>query len=209
LCAALAIGGLTPSLGLMELAGGCGVPCYPMIRPRSGDFVFSRDEVAVMCADIRAVRATGLTGLVLGASRPDGRLDEAVLGRLIEEAVGLDLTLHRAVDLAPDVEEAVETAIRLGFRRILSSGGARVAVEGVDRLQRMIGVAGGRLSVMPGSGVTVDSWPQLAGLGVSEVHASCASPLIATSKAVEFGFVTGAEKRTDRVRVAALKALIG
>ena len=209
LCAALGVGGLTPSRGLMEWAAGCGVPCYPMIRPRSGDFVFAAADVAVMRGDIRAARAAGLTGVVLGASLPDGRLNAAVLAELIGEARGLDLTLHRAVDLTPDVEEAVETAVGLGFRRILSSGGARVAGEGVARLARMIAVAAGRLSVMPGSGVSVESWPLLAGLGVTEVHASCAAPVMATGRAVEFGFVSGAERRTDRARVAALKAAIG
>jgi copper homeostasis protein len=206
LCAALGMGGLTPSVGLMRRAADYGLPCYPMIRPRAGDFCFTMDEVAVMLADIGAAQACGLTGVVLGANLPDGRLDREVLARLIEAAGEMNLTLHRAVDLTPDVTEAVEVAIDLGFRRILSSGGARVAVQGLDRLAQMISVAAGRLSVMPGSGVSVQTWPQLASLGVTEVHASCAAPLPAPSGlALEFGFVTGQEKRTDRALVAALK----
>ncbi len=161
-----------------------------------------------MRADIRAARAAGLTGVVLGASLPDGRLDEAVLRELVAEAAGLDLTLHRVIDLTPDVAAAVEVAVRLGFRRILSSGGARVAPEGVARLAQMIRVAAGRLSVMPGSGVSVATWPVLAGLGVHEVHASCAVPVKATGRGVEFGFVSGDERRTDRGVVAALKSVI-
>ncbi|MEO8243276.1 MAG: copper homeostasis protein CutC [bacterium] len=208
LCAALGIGGLTPSAGLMAVAAGCGVPCYPMIRPRSGDFVFTAAEVAVMRADIRAVQAAGLTGVVLGASRPDGQLDAAVLADLVAEAQDLDLTLHRVIDLTPDVEQAVDAAVQLGFRRILSSGGALVAPQGVARLARMIKAAAGRLSIMPGSGVSVASWPSLAGLRVSEVHASCALPVKTQGRAVEFGFVSVAERRTDRAEVAALKAAI-
>lgn len=206
LCAALGVGGLTPSVGLMEVAAGCGVPCYPMIRPRPGDFRFAAQEVAVMRRDIRAARAAGLPGVVLGAER-GGRLDGAVLADLVAEAQGLDLTLHRVIDLITDVDEAVEQAIALGFRRVLSSGGARVAPEGVARLAAMMGAARGRLSVMPGSGVTVQSWPMLAGLGVTEVHASCTVAIAGQPDA--FGFVTGAEKRTDRVQVAALKAVLG
>ena len=87
LCAALGIGGLTPTFGLMQVAARCGHPCYPMIRPRSGDFVFTAAEVDVMRADIRATRAAGLTGVVLGASRPDGTLDEETLSILIAEAL--------------------------------------------------------------------------------------------------------------------------
>lgn len=207
LCAALGLGGLTPSVGLMAVAAGCGVPCCPMIRPRAGGFVFGVAEVAVMRRDIRAARMAGLTGVVLGASLPDGRLDEGALTELVAEAAGLDLTLHRAIDLVPDVAEAVEVAVRLGFSRVLSSGGARVAVEGVGRLTDMIRLARGRLSVMPGSGVTVKSWPRLAGLGVSEVHASCSVPVAGTAD--RFGFVSGTERRTDRGRVSALKAVLG
>ena len=206
LCAALALGGLTPSPGLMAVAAGCGVPCYAMIRPRAGDFAFGAAEVAVMRADIRAARAAGLSGVVLGAALADRRLDAAVLEDLVAEAHGLDLTLHRVIDQAPDVTEAVEVAVRLGFRRVLSSGGARVAHEGVGRLGQMIRAAAGRLSVMPGSGVTVDTWPLLAGLGVREVHASCAVAL--GGVADPFGFVTGAERRCERGRVAALKAVM-
>lgn len=206
LCAALALGGLTPSVGLMHLAATCGQPAYPMIRPHPGSFVFQPSDVAVMRADIRAARVAGLTGVVLGASLPDGRLDRGVLSDLVAEAQGLDLTLHRAVDLTPDVDEAIETAIALGFRRILTSGGAATAPQGVARLAAMIRAARGRLSIMPGSGVTAQTWPLLAPLGVTEVHASGAAPL--AGKADAFGFVTGQERRTDRARVAALKAAL-
>ena len=205
LCAALGVGGLTPSAGLMDVAAGCGVPCYAMIRPRPGDFCFGAAEVAVMRRDIRAARAAGLPGVVLGAAQ--GRaLDTAVLSDLVAEAQGMDLTLHRVIDLIPDVEAAVEQAVALGFRRILSSGGAPVAHQGLGRLAVMIRTARGRLSVMPGSGVAPDTWPLLVGLGVHEVHASCAVPLGGQPDA--FGFVTGTERRTDRGRVAQLKTLL-
>lgn len=209
LCSALGIGGLTPSAGLMQMAATCGVPCYPMIRPRSGDFVFSAAEVEVMRGDIRATRAAGLTGVVLGASRPDGRLDEAVLAVLVAEAAGLDLTLHRAVDLTPDAAEAVELAVGLGFRRILSSGGARVAAAGVERLALMMERAAGRLVVMPGSGVSVETLAGLRALPLQEVHASCSVGVPSGGKALEFGFQSGAERRTDRAKVSALRAALG
>ena len=206
LCAALAVGGLTPTVGLMEVAAACGVPVLAMIRPRAGDFVYGAAEVAVMKADIRAVRRAGLAGVVLGATRGNA-LDEAVLEELVAEAAGMEMTLHRAVDLVADVEAAVEVAVTLEFRRVLSSGGARVAVEGIGRLEVMMRAAAGRLVVMPGSGVSVETWPLLARLGVTEVHASCAAAVVCPADA--FGFVSGAERRTDRGKVAALKAALG
>lgn len=208
LCSALGLGGLTPSPGLMRMAVDCGVPCYPIIRPRSGDFCFGPDELAAICDDIRAARDCGLPGVVLGASRPDFSLDLLALEEMTAAAAGMDLSLHRCIDLCPDVAEAVEDAIGLGFSRILTSGGARTAAEGLERLSQMIEVAAGRISIMPGSGVSVQTWPLLSGLGVTEVHASCAIPLPQDPRLAWFGYQTGHEKRTDRAKVAALKALI-
>lgn len=208
LCSALALGGLTPSAGLMAVAAECGVPAYPLIRPRPGGFVFDAEELEVMRADIRAARDLGLPGVVLGALRPGGGLDLLALEELIAAAAGMDLTLHRCIDLCADIEAAVEEAVGLGFSRILTSGGALTAAEGVGRIARMIEVAAGRISIMPGSGVSDATWPLLAGLGVSEVHASCALPLPEDPALRAFGFAHGAEKRTDAARVAALKALL-
>ena len=208
LCSALGLGGLTPSPGLMRMAADCGVPCYPIIRPRSGDFCFGAEEMEAICDDIRAARDYGLPGVVLGASTREGRLDVMALQEMTAAASGMDLSLHRCIDLCFDVAEAVEDAIGLGFSRILTSGGARTAADGLERLAQMIEVADGRISIMPGSGVSVETWPLLQGLGVTEVHASCAAPLPQDPRLVWFGYQTGQEKRTSRAKVAALKALI-
>jgi copper homeostasis protein len=208
LCSALALGGLTPSAGLIAAASVCGLPCHAMIRPRAGDFVFDAAEVAVMKADIRAVRAAGLAGVVLGASRADGRLDLTVLAALVAEAQGLDLTLHRAIDLCPDAVAAVHQAADLGFHRILSSGGTARAADGIERLAAMVDAARGRLIVMPGSGVGPEVLDTLSALPLSEIHASCAAGIAADGPALALGFQTGAERRTDPARVAALKAAL-
>ena len=119
LCAALETGGLTPSPGLMALAAKAPIPVYAMIRTRPGDFVFDDVDMATLLADIDAVRAAGLAGVVLGANRPDGSLDRDVLSRLASHAKGLGMTLHRAFDLAgPGFAEAVELAVALGFERL-------------------------------------------------------------------------------------------
>jgi copper homeostasis protein len=208
LCAALSIGGLTPSYGLMAVAAGCGVPCYPMIRPRAGDFVFTAPEVAVMRADIRAARALGLPGVVLGASRSNGSLDTDLLRALLAEAKGMDVTLHRAIDLAPDKLAAVDIAMALGFRRILSSGGALTAPDGVLTLAAMMDRAGQDCVIMPGAGVSVATLPRLRHLPLREIHASCALPLPSGGAPLRFGFQSGGEKRTDRAVVAALKTAL-
>jgi len=212
LCAALDVGGLTPSPGLMRAAAASPVPVYAMVRPRAGDFRYDAREGAVMLAEIDAVQVAGLHGVVLGASAPDGRLDHALLERLVAHAgrLGLGCTLHRAVDLCPDLAEATRTAVGLGFERMLTSGGARSAAQGLEQLVRCFEAAAGALVVMPGAGVNLASIGVLrARLPLTEVHASCSVPLAAADeRTVALGFDSGQRRQTSRDQVAALKAAL-
>ncbi|MAN77004.1 copper homeostasis protein CutC [Pelagibacterium flavum] len=206
LCSSLAVGGLTPTPGLMALAATAPIPVYAMIRPRAGDFVFSDDDVTTMETDIDAARAAGLAGVVLGATRPDGTLDTAILERLVTRASGLGLTLHRAFDLAPDFPAAIDTAIDLGFERILTSGGAPSAIHGLNALRIITAHAAGRIAIMAGSGVNADNAKAFLALGIAELHASASRPMeIPAGRAADLGYVAPGMKRTDFDLVAALR----
>lgn len=208
LCAALVLGGLTPSAGLMALAAQGPLPVMAMIRPRAGDFVWSAAEIGSMQAEIAAVRAFGLQGVVIGASLPDGRLDEAALAQLMAAAEGLDVTLHRAIDLVPDVDQAMRACLRLGIRRVLSSGGAAAAVEGRARLGQM---AAHGVTIMPGGGVSAENVSALAqAMPLREVHASCSTPLPPplNPKVQAFGFQPPGARRTDAAKVRALRVAL-
>jgi copper homeostasis protein len=213
LCAALALSGLTPSPGLMRAAGRYACPIYVMIRPRAGDFVFNRRDLDVMRADIDAVRAAGLAGVVLGASKADGALDEDALAILVDHAAGLGKTLHRAFDLAPSLFDALDIAIGLGFERILTSGGAPTAVEGASMLADLTTAAAGRISIMAGSGIDPTNVSDLVHrTGVSEVHASCSTlaPSPATpDRAHALGFAPDRAKHTDAKRIAEVLEKLG
>ena len=208
LCAALALGGLTPSPGLMALAARAPLPIHAMIRPRQGDFVYSAAEIGQMVADIAAVRQAGLAGVVFGANRADGMLDQEVLASLVAASTGLDLTLHRAFDLAPDKVAALELAIGLGFSRILTSGGATTAVAGAIPLARLLELAAGRIGIMPGSGISAATVGSLRHLPLREIHASCATAISVNPTAVSFGFSGPMRRQTDRVALQALRAAL-
>ncbi|EEQ93420.1 copper homeostasis protein CutC [Brucella sp. ZJ1_1] len=211
LCSALELGGLTPSQALMELASDAPIPVYAMIRPRAGSFCFSAEDEAIMAADIGNARNAGLAGVVLGASLADGSLDVTLLERLIAEANVLGTTLHRAFDLVPDAETALEQAIALGFERILTSGLSQTAEEGLDNLRHLAGKAGKRISIMPGSGVSVGNVGRIIeATGATEVHASCRVAVEEKdSRAIAFGFAGERSFRTSAQRVSELKAAIG
>ncbi|MCU0901031.1 MAG: copper homeostasis protein CutC [Cypionkella sp.] len=208
LCAGLDLGGLTPSVGMMRRAAGAGVPIFAMIRPRAGNFVWSPDEIALMEADIEAAHRAGMQGVVLGASRPDGRLDTDVLGLLIGRAAGMGLTLHRCFDLVPDPATALEQAIDLGFDRILTSGGALTAPAGAARLQQLMRQAQDRIIIMPGAGISAETIGALRHLPLREIHASCSVAVMSSGPLVEFGFAARVGRRTDGARLRDLRAAL-
>lgn len=210
LCSVLELGGLTPQPGLVALAARAPVPVRAMVRPRAGDFVFSLADRDAMLADIAAVRQAGLEGVVLGASLPDGRLDIELLEQLAAAAGNMPRTLHRAFDLVPDMAEAIEQAIALGFDTILTSGRARTALDGLDDLALAHRLAGGRITIMAGSGVSAQTAPAiLSRVPVAAVHASCGiSAPPASAPAAALGFVSPSRRATSRDQVAALRAVL-
>jgi len=210
LCSILELGGLTPSPGLVALAARSPLPVRAMIRPRPGDFVYSPAEIDTMLADIAAMRAAGLSGVVLGASLPDGRLDVALLTRLAEAAHGMGRTLHRAFDLVPDFAAATEMAVQMGFDTILTSGGAETALAGIDVLAGISAQAAGRVTIMPGSGVSADTPAGLRSrMSLTAIHGACALPAApASPPAMRLGFTSPSRRRTSTEKVAALRGAL-
>lgn len=207
LCSALALGGLTPSAGLMAIAGP--LPAHAMIRPRAGDFCWSAAERDAMVADIAAARAAGMAGVVIGASCPDGSLDRHCLSDLVAAAEGMQITLHRAIDLVPDVREAMAICADLGIARVLSSGAEARALDGIARLSAM---AGHGVTVMPGGGVSATNATEFAHRlpWLSEIHASCsmALPPPANPKITAFGFQPPGARATDVGLVRQLRRVL-
>ncbi|RIA46866.1 copper homeostasis protein CutC [Hephaestia caeni] len=209
LCSALGLGGLTPSSGLIALAAAQPLPCRAMIRPRPGDFTYDATEIAQMERDIDHVAAAGLAGVVFGATR-HGALDEPVLRRLLDRAAahGLPATLHRAIDTARDPVAAIDTAIALGFDRVLSSGGVSTAIEGIETLRAMHARAGDAITVMAGSGIDAANVGRLLAIGIDEIHASCNRSCIAEDvQLVRLGFAAPI-LLTQAARVRALRTAI-
>ena len=122
LCANLAIGGTTPSLPLFrQVRRDCPVKVNVLIRPRFGDFLYDQAELEEMAEEIDAFRELGANGVVIGVLTPEGALDQAAMARLMERAGGMEVTLHRAFDMTRDPFAALETAVSLGCRTILTS----------------------------------------------------------------------------------------
>jgi copper homeostasis protein len=171
-CAGPEEGGLTPSAGLIRTAREkLQIPVYPIIRPREGDFLYSEEEFSVMLRDVELCRGLGCDGVVIGMLLADGRVDEVRCGRLVETAYPMGVTFHRAFDRAADPFVALETIIRMGCERILTSGQRPVAMEGAELLRELVREADERIVIMPGSGVRASNIAELAAkTGAVEFH---------------------------------------
>ncbi|WP_299421633.1 copper homeostasis protein CutC [uncultured Shimia sp.] len=200
LCSALDVGGLTPCPGLIAAAQESSIPSHVMIRPRAGDFCYDAADQKAMRASIEAVKKAGLAGVVIGASKGD-QLDIATLRELVAVAEGLEVTLHRVIDLLPEPLSAMEQAIELGIHRILTSGGAPRAVDGQATLRAMQTAAKGRIEIMVGSGVSFSNLAELAqNTGITSFHASCSTTIPVAEHLHHFGFAK-TQKTTDREAV--------
>lgn len=180
LCSALIIGGLSPSPALYETLRrrGVALPVRAMVRPRFGDFLYTDAEKEIMLAEARAWTAAGVSGVVTGALRADGSLDEAFLAEFIAASPGLGHTLHRAFDVSSDPFAALETAIRLGFDTILTSGQQASAPKGADLIRRLREQADGRIEILVGAGVSASVIPALrAQTGCTAYHLSAKETL--------------------------------
>lgn len=169
LCGAMQHNGLTPPLECVEAARSVFEPkgLMVMIRPRAGGFLYSKDEVATMKAQIEQAAEAGADGVVYGLLQADGSLDRGALVELVElsQSLGLATTFHRAFDAARDRLEVLEILIGLGVDRILSSGVAwgesGSALDGVSKLNDVIRAVNGRLEVVIGGGVNPVNAPQV------------------------------------------------
>lgn len=212
LCAALELGGLTPSAGVVaRVRERLSLPLHVLVRPRAGDFVYTDDEHDTMLADIAHCAASGCDGVVVGALTASGEIDVARCSELLEAAGALDTTFHRAIDLCPDMPAALEAVIALGFRRVLTSGGAASSIAGADVLRQLVDQAGDRIVVMPGAGITPDNIAWLATrTGAREFHAS-ARQVLPTRMRVPVDpalGMDGGESRADAGRIHALLAAL-
>jgi copper homeostasis protein len=178
LCSALGVGGLTASAGTIEAvidaARSAARPGYVhvLIRPRPGGFVYSADELDVMLREIRFARDAGAGGVVIGALDDGGAVDLEITRALADAAGPLDVTFHRAADVAADPLATVDVLADLGIRRVLTSGQAARSIDGLPTLAAMVERAAGRIQVMAGGGVTVPDIDTLAASGVDAVHLS-------------------------------------
>lgn len=139
LCSALAVGGLTPSPALLEqIRQVSNIPVRCLMRTRGGDFLYTKEEIRQMAAEIRMLRSAGADGFVIGCLDADGNLGKAAMFPLLEAAEGTGLTLHRCIDVSRDLAKTYQDAAKLGIDTVLTSGGAGNCLAGMETIRQLI-----------------------------------------------------------------------
>lgn len=166
------VGGTTPSYGLMSRCRErLRIPLHVMIRPREGNFVYDDDEFEIMLYDVGAARSARVDGVVFGILTPDGQLDEPRMQRLAEAALPMRIVCHRAFDVTPDADAALDVLQHLGFDAVLTSGHAPTAMEGRAQLSSHVRRTSDKMRIIAGGNVRASNVLEIVtGTNVRDVH---------------------------------------
>jgi copper homeostasis protein len=186
LCSALELGGLTPSIGLVERAlEQSRVPIVAMLRPRAGGFRYDRHEFAAMLADAERFIEMGVAGIVFGVLNKGGAFDVVRSREVVERAGAAQAVFHRAFDFVADQRAAMDQLIEVGCTRILTSGGKPSAIEGAAVIRELICHSKDQIEVLPAGRI-------LANHVVDLVRCtSCTQVHLGAGTAIDDGTITG------------------
>lgn len=172
LCSELAVGGITPSYGLLKaVSEKISIPVRVLIRPRSGDFTYSDEEFEIMKKNIKLCKELGFEGVATGVLNLNFDFDENRNMELRAAASSLKFTFHRAFDWVLDPYLALQGLEGLGVDAILSSGQKKTAVEGIELLSDLHDMAS-RATIMPGSGINASNAHLFKASGFKAIHLS-------------------------------------
>ena len=174
LCDNLPEGGTTPSAATIELArSNVSIDMNVIIRPRGGDFCYTDIEFDTMRRDIEIAKSLDVNGVVFGILLDDGSIDVDRTRSLVELARPMNVTFHRAFDMAKEPIMALDQVIETGADRILTSGQQNSAHKGIELLKELVSIANEKIIIMPGSGINDLNILEIASAtGAVEFHMS-------------------------------------
>lgn len=178
LCSALSVGGLTPNFGLIkQCVVSTAAEVHVMIRHKEGPFIATKDDVWLMGLDIHAAKRAGAHGVVFGILDENNCVSDENLNLVkIAKSLGLKTTFHRAIDFVPDLDEAILKVIGFGFDRLLTSGLAHIAVEGIDVISKMANDYGNKIQIVAGSGINASNALKFKNAGINYIHFTARKP---------------------------------
>lgn len=176
LCQELKVGGITPSFGLIkQVTDDISIPVHVLIRPRSGNFVYTDEEFEIMKRDIELCKSLGCEGVVAGILTRDLSIDLKRTKQLVDLARPMQFTFHRAFDEVKNPIKALNQLVSLKVNRVLTSGQSETAEKGMDLLVQLIKACGDQITIMPGSGINEKNAKLFKNGGFQQIHASAST----------------------------------
>ncbi|MBF2519479.1 copper homeostasis protein CutC [Listeria marthii] len=179
LCDNLAEGGTSVSYGVanyvVQVCHEQNVSVMAMVRPRKGNFSYTKEEIAIMREDILMYKKIAVDGVVFGCITDVGLLDKPAINELIKAAKGVEVTFHMAFDELIETEKlpAIDWLAEQGVTRILTHGGdgAKLPEETFINWRKYIDYAADRIIILPGGGIKSHNikWI-LKETGAAEIH---------------------------------------
>lgn len=213
LCSNLPEGGVTPSAGMIEVVRrSMSIGLQVMIRPRAGDFCYDEAEIDIMARDIAMAKSLGADGVVFGILDTKAQVDVDRTSHLVELARPLNVTFHRAFDMAEDLSRALEDVCSAGADRVLTSGGEQACLQGVNAIAELVSSARNRIAIMAGAGIRHDNVAQIiARTGVREIHVGLSSlvpsPVVYRNPRISMGKAEGREYQRQQVLEESIRQL--
>ncbi|MGM3172667.1 copper homeostasis protein CutC [Dickeya lacustris] len=217
LCAGQREGGLTPGYGVLRQArDSLTIAVHPMVRPRGGDFCYSRQEFSSMLYDIDQIKEMGFPGLVVGVLNEEGHIDLMRMRQIMARCDGVAVTFHRAFDLCINPRLALDQLADLGVARILTSGQQQSAENGLTLLRELSLSSRGPI-IMAGAGVRLTNLHKFRACGIQELHTSAGQWLPSPMRYRKLGVTLCSETEMDEFQhycvdgdvVAAMKSALG
>ena len=173
-CENKSIGGITPDLKLIESAVSSGIPIFPIIRPRGGNFIYSKKEIDQMINTVKICKEKKCQGVVFGVLDKNFSVDEASCRKIMDECNGLSTTFHMAFDECVNPFTSMKKIIDLGFDRILTSGQEENVEDGLQLIEELVKNSNSKISIMPGLKLRSSNIDKFLGnKNIIDFHSSC------------------------------------
>lgn len=186
ICSELSVGGVTPSYAVLKkISKEITIPIHVLIRPRSGGFYYSDDEIEIIKQDIKLCKELGFNGIVSGVLNKDNSININTTKELVELSKPLSFTFHRAFDCVSNPKQSLEDLIEIGVDRILTSGLKQKAEHGIEILKELHQLARNKIIIIPGSGINATNIHLFKENGFKEIHTSASK---ITSKETRYFF---------------------
>lgn len=162
LCSNLAVGGLSPSFNeVKEALKFLNIPVFVMVRPREGNFIYTKKEKELMIQEIRNLKNIKVEGIVIGSLNNKGEIDTEFMKEVVKIAKPMHITFHKAIDKVKDYNKAIEQLIEIGIDRVLTSGKKEKVEDAIGFLKTINRLYGNDITFVAAGNITKDNLDNL------------------------------------------------